>query len=239
MSKRPHLSLAFRSDQWILVLVFCVSFFVLGCKETTVQQPATKEGQAKEAVSPPTESPTVLGEEETVSLPVQSIADEPTVELSKPSVLFDGKNLDYWEEIEFGGEGEVSIADGILDFEMGDPFTGIASTLEDLPKTNYEVSLEARKVDGTDFFCGLTFPVADSHCTLILGGWGGSVGAWLDDKQIINADIAGKRISLRGDTALCEPLGIASFQTRAQYRKVELRTIKVKEDLEDSKDSGK
>lgn len=268
MSKRPHSPLAFRSVQWILVLVFCVSLLALGCQKSTVQQATVKKVQAEEAVSLPTKSPTV-SEEETASLPVQSGADEPAVQLSKPSVLFDGKNLDYWEEIEFGGEGEVSIVDGILNFEEGDPFTGIASTLEDLPKTNFEVSLEARKVQGTDFFCGLTFPVADSHCTLILGGWGGGdcglsciddkdasvndtnstrkfnsgqwykvrvrvqpsrIEAWLDDEQIVDADISGKRISLRGDTSLCEPLGIASFETRAQYRNVELRTIKVKED---------
>src|SRR5690606_27915457 len=34
---------------------------------------------------------------------------------------------------------------------------------------------EAQRVDGRDFFCGLTFPVGDSPCTLILGGWGGTV----------------------------------------------------------------
>jgi hypothetical protein len=30
-------------------------------------------------------------------------------------------------------------------------------------------------VDGSDFFCGLTFPVGKSHCSLIVGGWGGGV----------------------------------------------------------------
>ena len=28
---------------------------------------------------------------------------------------------------------------------------------------------------GSDFFCGLTFPFKESHATLILGGWGGSL----------------------------------------------------------------
>jgi hypothetical protein len=28
---------------------------------------------------------------------------------------------------------------------------------------------------GNDFFCGLTFPFKESHATLILGGWGGSL----------------------------------------------------------------
>jgi Domain of Unknown Function (DUF1080) len=31
------------------------------------------------------------------------------------------------------------------------------------------------RVEGSDFFAGVTFPVADSFCSLILGGWGGQV----------------------------------------------------------------
>ena len=31
------------------------------------------------------------------------------------------------------------------------------------------------KIEGADFMCGLTFPVGDSHASLILGGWGGTV----------------------------------------------------------------
>ena len=43
------------------------------------------------------------------------------------------------------------------------------------PRDSYELTLEARRVDGNDFFCGLTFPVGDECCSLILGGWGGSI----------------------------------------------------------------
>ena len=28
---------------------------------------------------------------------------------------------------------------------------------------------------GNDFFCGMTFPVGNSPCTLIIGGWAGTV----------------------------------------------------------------
>jgi hypothetical protein len=31
------------------------------------------------------------------------------------------------------------------------------------------------RVVGGDFFCGLTFPVKTSHCSLIVGGWAGPV----------------------------------------------------------------
>ena len=40
---------------------------------------------------------------------------------------------------------------------------------------DYEIRLEAMRADGSDFFCGLTFPVNDSFASLILGGWGGTV----------------------------------------------------------------
>ena len=44
-----------------------------------------------------------------------------------------------------------------------------------LPTTSYEVALQAMRVEGSDFFAGITFPVGGSFCSLILGGWGGSV----------------------------------------------------------------
>lgn len=87
--------------------------------------------------------------------------------------LFDGKTLNGWKSANFGGEGEVLVRDGQIILEMGNNMTGVTSTLADLPKSNYEVSLEAMKLDGSDFFCGLTFPVRDSSCSLIVGGWGG------------------------------------------------------------------
>jgi len=62
-----------------------------------------------------------------------------------------------------------------LVIEAGYPISGIRWTEKGLPRTNYEISLEAKRTNGIDFFVGLTFPVADSHCTLIVGGWAGSV----------------------------------------------------------------
>lgn len=84
-------------------------------------------------------------------------------------------SLDGWEVTNFGGEGECSVNEGVLTIEMGYPLSGISSTIEDLPTDNYEISLEAKRNQGIDFFCGLTFPVKDSHCTLIVGGWAGAV----------------------------------------------------------------
>jgi hypothetical protein len=40
---------------------------------------------------------------------------------------------------------------------------------------DYEITLDAMRAQGNDFFCGLTFPVGENPCTLILGGWGGGL----------------------------------------------------------------
>lgn len=90
--------------------------------------------------------------------------------------LFDGKSLAGWKVTDFGGSGEIEVKDGHILMHMGVILTGISiADTNAIPRNNYEVALEAKKVDGNDFFCGLTFPVADSHCTLVLGGWGGGV----------------------------------------------------------------
>lgn len=88
--------------------------------------------------------------------------------------LFDGKTLKGWKVADFAGGGKVEVEKGQLMLNSGLALTGVTWTNE-VPKTNYEIALEAMKVDGSDFFCGLTFPVADSHCTFVVGGWGGGV----------------------------------------------------------------
>lgn len=88
--------------------------------------------------------------------------------------LFDGKTLDGWESANFGGEGLVSVRDGQILMEPGIMLTGV-TWQRDFPRTDYEIRLEAVRLEGRDFFCGLTFPVAESHCTLIVAGWAGAV----------------------------------------------------------------
>lgn len=87
--------------------------------------------------------------------------------------LFDGKTLDGWRVSDFAGTGAVKVEDGKLILEMG-TMTGVTYT-NPVPTMNYEISLEAMRVDGSDFFCGLTFPVGNDPCSLIVGGWGGGV----------------------------------------------------------------
>lgn len=68
--------------------------------------------------------------------------------------------------------------------DKGEPMSG-AVWQHDVPRDNYEISLEAMRLAGTDFFCGLTFPVGAENLTFILGGWGGyTVGLGnVDDKH--------------------------------------------------------
>ncbi|MEL7497156.1 MAG: DUF1080 domain-containing protein [Planctomycetota bacterium] len=179
----------------------------------------------------------------------------------------DDGSLGNWEPISFGGEGDCSIKDGILTIESGDPMTGVTLPKKDLPKKNYELTLEARRTDGIDFFCGLTFPVNEDHICLIVGGWSGAVVGlsnlddedasrnpsrrlmtfeddrwykirirvleqqivvWIDDECVIDQNIKGKKISLRGDTLSCRPLGLCTFQTTSETRKLKLRKFKLK-----------
>lgn len=90
-----------------------------------------------------------------------------------PSSLFDGKSLQGWEITNFGPQGAVYVSGGKIILGMGDGCTGI-TWKRDFTTTNYEVTLDAMKIDGNDFFCGMTFPVGKDPCTLIIGGWGGT-----------------------------------------------------------------
>jgi hypothetical protein len=91
------------------------------------------------------------------------------------TAVFDGKTLTNWAVTDFAGHGPVTVDAGQIKITMGDDLSGITWTNGSLPKTDYEISLDAVKVQGGDFFCGLTFPVADSSCSLIVGGWGGGL----------------------------------------------------------------
>lgn len=86
------------------------------------------------------------------------------------------ETLKNWEVIPYGGpdvDGPF-ITNGVLQIPMGIELSGLRYTGE-LPTNHYEVALDAKRIDGGDFFCGLTFPVGTNSCTLIGGGWGGGL----------------------------------------------------------------
>jgi hypothetical protein len=107
---------------------------------------------------------------------LQKAAATPTVPFEGEGwkSIFDGRMLAGWETTDFAGHGVVHCASGTVVLDMGSDLTGINWTNE-VPKVNYEIALDAMRLQGSDFFCGLTFPVKDSFCSLILGGWGGTV----------------------------------------------------------------
>jgi len=88
--------------------------------------------------------------------------------------LFDGKTLTGWKEAEFKNHGKIGVDNGTLVIGAGVPMTGATFT-GDFPKTDYEIRYEAERLRGGDFFASLTFPVGDSFCTWIAGGWGGDI----------------------------------------------------------------
>jgi hypothetical protein len=88
--------------------------------------------------------------------------------------LFDRRSLDGWKEGDFWGKKEVRIENDRVVLTMGNDMTGITWTRE-LPRVDYEVTLQGMRVAGDDFFCGLTFPVKKDPCSMVLGGWGGGV----------------------------------------------------------------
>jgi len=88
--------------------------------------------------------------------------------------LFDGESLGQWKQTPFEEDGKSYVEDGRIIMATGRDMSGITWT-GPLLRMNYEISLEAMRVEGFDFFCGLTFPINESPCTLVVGGWGGGL----------------------------------------------------------------
>ena len=140
---------------------FCLLALAVGCQS----QVPDEAGRAKATVDKATAVKATAVE-----------APKTESEFVKTESLFDGKTLDQWELTEFGGEGDVSVEDGCILMEAGDPFTAInLPESYPLPTTNYELEFEAMKVEGSDFFGTVTFPVGDSFCSMVVGGWAGTV----------------------------------------------------------------
>ncbi len=92
-----------------------------------------------------------------------------------------------WRVAEYIGSGAVSVEGDMCVLGEGNDMTGIVWKGV-LPSMNYEITLQAQRVDGSDFFCGFTFPYGKDPCSLVVGGWGGRlVGLssldWLDASE--------------------------------------------------------
>ena len=93
--------------------------------------------------------------------------------------LFDGQTLKNWVDLRDGGDEAVQIKDGAIRLGMGPTTTSIRFNPEEagfeIPVKDYEIEYVAKRVDGTDFFAAMTFPINDSFVTFVNGGWGGCV----------------------------------------------------------------
>ena len=92
--------------------------------------------------------------------------------------------MEHWKVAEFAGGTDVFVLDDVLVLEEGNEMTGVVYAKEPI-RMNYEITLDAMRLAGGDFFCGLTAPFEDTHFSLVVGGWGGTcVGIsslnWLD-----------------------------------------------------------
>lgn len=109
-----------------------------------------------------------------------SAAQMPAASTNTWTSIFDGKSLRGWAQTDFSTLGDVRVENpfrggpGAIVVAMTGELNGVNRT-QPVPKTDYEVSLEAMRLAGHDFFCGLTFPVGESAATFVVGGWSGSV----------------------------------------------------------------
>ena len=114
--------------------------------------------------------------------------------------MFDGKSLSGWKETPFSGRGEVRVENETILLGRG-VMTGVTWT-KWFPTSNYEIRLEAARLEGCDFFAGITFPVFDTFCSWINGGWnGGVVGlSSLDGYDASENETRSSGCSSSGDT---------------------------------------
>ena len=154
-----RIAFGFTFAAWVLSLL-------AGCALNTSSEKAAASRPVAEhpAVPPP------AGEQKELTAPTATAP----VHWPEWRTLFDGNTLTGWKVTDFAGHGDVRVENGKLILAMGAALTGINWT-NPLPRMDYEIALEAMKVDGSDFFCGLTFPVAETYCSFIVGGWGGGV----------------------------------------------------------------
>ncbi len=248
-----HRSAKLTAAMWVLAVLLS------GCRCPTCPAPGARAEEAE-----------VTGQTapDEVVPPVVQRAEEPPKGIldlgpGEQARLFDGSGLGQWKVTNFGGQGDVYVKDEAIFLEMGSYATGITWT-GPVIRMNYEITLEAMRVEGNDFFCALTFPVADKPCTLVLGGWGGTlcglstidyydasenptttfysfkkqtwyhvrlrvvpnrITAWLDGEVLVDLDTTNRRIDIRAEMDLCQPLGIATWVTTGAVRNIHLTKL--------------
>lgn len=94
--------------------------------------------------------------------------------MSKRNLLTSAAAWRIVSEDPFDSHGAVEFQSNLLKLSKGNPGTGV-NYRGPLPRMDYEITAEAMRTEGEDFFYGLTFPINQQHASLIIGGWGGGV----------------------------------------------------------------
>ncbi len=251
--------------------VMLVALCFTGCAKPAADKTPPNPPEAAAPVTPPAPPPPAPvtppkpAETAAAQATLPEHAQMPELEGIGWDSLFNGENMEGWKVTDFAGHGEVKVEDGKLIIGMGAMLTGVNGTHE-LPRTDYELALDVMKLEGSDFFCGLTFPIGQTNSTLILGGWGGGlvgissvdgndasmnettgflsfeskrwyrvrvkvtpqkVEAWVGKNKIINLKLEEKRMGMRaGEIEQNGPFGVATYQTSAALRNIQVRTLK-------------
>ncbi len=167
-----------------LVLAILFAATLTGCggkdkdgKTTKDGTPAKPDVQAKDAQVKDAQPKDTANIKDAQTKDATATTDKPSTDKPKiePISLFDGKTMGNWQVTNFGGEGEVEIKDGQMTLYSGSPLSGVHWKGKAPLTMDYEISLEAQRVEGGDFFLCLTVPVKDAHISLVLGGWGGTL----------------------------------------------------------------
>ncbi len=152
------------------VLLALASLLSGGCR-STAESIREEPTQVQEPAQPQVEPPIA---EQAKPVEESKAEAQPAAVTPAEISLLDGQTLGQWKPTDFGGQGKVYVQDGAIYMEIGSYMTGITWT-GPVVRENYEITLEAMRVEGNDFFCGLTFPIGEKCCTLVLGGWGGGL----------------------------------------------------------------
>jgi len=195
-------------SKWFVIALVVVA---AGCaREPAAPQSAGKAAASQStpaaaATSPATAPAATAVAEASKATDRPAYAELPALEGEGWRSLFDGKTLGGWKTTDFAGHGAVEVKEGNLVLEMGATLTGVnLANTNGLPQWDYELAVDAMKVDGQDFFCGLTFVVGESCCTFIVGGWGGGV--------VGISSIDG------GDASMNETTKFKGFESKQWYR---------------------
>ena len=90
-------------------------------------------------------------------------------------ILLPKEGLKGWTVTDFLEPGKIERKGNTLVLGIGAPMTGITYKGKDIPSEGYEIEVQANRLEGSDFLCGLTFPIKNGFCSFIAGGWGGSI----------------------------------------------------------------